>query len=350
MRLPRPGRGAAFFTPLRRAGIPVSYTNRDPGSAAHRFARATRCAASGEREFSTPAITSTTSATATSLCGANKSLSARDIRLRSRRTSANGRNSGRTSGGAVASNSNAVFKCPRASPIELIQRRAQLRRLLACEYLFHAAAVTFQQLQRHEQLPPRRIDRQCRDHARKTLGQACVARQMIGCLGLPPHDADAERVQRRRRVVGRRLPAPPCSASDRCRDRTGVHRSGATAARSADRASGSPAAIRRRPDCPRCRHAPRPRSISVHHCRRISPGNGWLTCSRTRDISTLKAYSASSARRLSALTNSVRGVAFEIVGAHQIGAEGRGILVRPRAHGTAISAAATRRRSPIMML
>jgi hypothetical protein len=39
------------------------------------------------------------------------------------------------------------------------------------------------------------------------------------------------------------------------------------------------------------------------------------------------------------------------VRAHQIGAEGSGILRRRRpAHGTAISAAATRRRSPSMML
>src|SRR5215216_5735678 len=30
-------------------------------------------------------------------------------------------------------------------------------------------------------------------------------------------------------------------------------------------------------------------SMSVHHCSRISPGNGWLTWSRTREISTLKA-------------------------------------------------------------
>src|SRR3954468_19797141 len=35
--------------PLRRAGTPVlAPYYRDPGSAAHRFARATRCAASGE--------------------------------------------------------------------------------------------------------------------------------------------------------------------------------------------------------------------------------------------------------------------------------------------------------------
>ena len=46
-----------------------------------------------------------------------------------------------------------------------------------------------------------------------------------------------------------------------------------------------------------------------------------------------------------------RGVAGKIMRAHQIGAERSGILRRlARAHGTAISAAATRRRSPSMML
>jgi hypothetical protein len=44
-----PGRGAAFFMPLRRTGTPVRYSKLGPGSAAHRFARATRCAASGAR-------------------------------------------------------------------------------------------------------------------------------------------------------------------------------------------------------------------------------------------------------------------------------------------------------------
>src|SRR4051794_32952248 len=45
-----PGRGAAFFMPLRRAGTSVRYSKLGPGSAAHRFARATRCAASGARK------------------------------------------------------------------------------------------------------------------------------------------------------------------------------------------------------------------------------------------------------------------------------------------------------------
>ncbi len=44
-------------------------------------------------------------------------------------------------------------------------------------------------------------------------------------------------------------------------------------------------------------------------------------------------------------------VAREIVATNQLGTEAGGILVgRSLAHGTAISAAATRRRSPIMML
>ena len=45
-----PGRGAAFFMPLRRAGTPVMDSKLDPGSAAHHAARAVRCAASGARK------------------------------------------------------------------------------------------------------------------------------------------------------------------------------------------------------------------------------------------------------------------------------------------------------------
>jgi hypothetical protein len=45
-----PGRGAAFFMPLRRAGtVPNTGAWYDPGSAKQRFARATRCIASGTR-------------------------------------------------------------------------------------------------------------------------------------------------------------------------------------------------------------------------------------------------------------------------------------------------------------
>ena len=41
----------------------------------------------------------------------------------------------------------------------------------------------------------------------------------------------------------------------------------------------------------------------------------------------------------------------KVMGTHQLGAETGGILARVGlAHGTAINAAATRRRSPIMML
>ena len=52
-----PGRDAAFFMPLRRAGTPVSTKIAcGPGSAAHRSARATRCAASGARRQTWPTI------------------------------------------------------------------------------------------------------------------------------------------------------------------------------------------------------------------------------------------------------------------------------------------------------
>ena len=51
-RISCPGRGAAFFMPLRRAGtVPNTGVCYGPGSAAHRSARATRCAASGARWF-----------------------------------------------------------------------------------------------------------------------------------------------------------------------------------------------------------------------------------------------------------------------------------------------------------
>ena len=48
---PCPGRGAAFFMPLRRTGIPVKYSKLGPGSAAHHAASAARCAASGARSL-----------------------------------------------------------------------------------------------------------------------------------------------------------------------------------------------------------------------------------------------------------------------------------------------------------
>src|SRR5712672_2537492 len=47
---PCPGRDAALFALLRRTGtVPNTGVRYGPGSAAHRFARATRCAASGAR-------------------------------------------------------------------------------------------------------------------------------------------------------------------------------------------------------------------------------------------------------------------------------------------------------------
>ena len=68
---------------------------------------------------------------------------------------------------------------------QLIDRRARLRRLLARKYLFHAAAVLLQQLQRHEQLAPRGIPRQRRDHLHHALGQAGMAREVIDRLRRP---------------------------------------------------------------------------------------------------------------------------------------------------------------------
>ena len=68
---------------------------------------------------------------------------------------------------------------------QLIDRRARLRRLLARKNFFHPAAVLLQQLQRHEQLAPRRIPRQSRDHLHQALGETGVAREMIGRLRRP---------------------------------------------------------------------------------------------------------------------------------------------------------------------
>ena len=63
---------------------------------------------------------------------------------------------------------------------QLIERCTEFWGLFACKYFLDAAAVAFQQLQRHEQLPPRRIQRQCRDHLRDALRQSGVAREVFG--------------------------------------------------------------------------------------------------------------------------------------------------------------------------
>ena len=117
-------------------------------------------------------------------CGTNGSLSARDIRCRSRRTSASGRNTGRTSRRHVRQQRERRLQMLPRLADQLIQRRAQFRRLLAGEHLLHAAAVLLQQLQRHEQLPPRGVERQRRDHLRDALRQAGVAREVIDLVGL----------------------------------------------------------------------------------------------------------------------------------------------------------------------
>ena len=70
-------------------------------------------------------------------CGANGSLSARDIRSRSRPTSASGRNTGLTSGGTLCQQRERRLQMPARFADQLIQRRAQFRRLLAREHLFH---------------------------------------------------------------------------------------------------------------------------------------------------------------------------------------------------------------------
>ena len=122
-------------------------------------------------------------------CGTNGSLSARDIRFRSRRTSASGRNIGLTSGGTLGQQRERRLQMLLRLADQLIERRAQFRRLLAGKHLFHPAAVLLQQLQRHEQLAPRGIPRQRRDHLRDALREAGMAREMLDLIGLPRHDS-----------------------------------------------------------------------------------------------------------------------------------------------------------------
>ena len=116
---------------------------------------------------------------------------------------------------------------------QLIERGAQFWILLAREDFFHSAAMALQQLHRHEQLTPRRIQRQRRHHLRDALGKAGMAREvfdLVGCFAANSGRPAKTTPTRCRRCS---LPAPPWSASGRCRDRTGAPRSGATAARPA---------------------------------------------------------------------------------------------------------------------
>ena len=165
----RPGRGAALFMPLSQMPGP-RFRPSQTGPALQRTASQvlrTALRPGTKVRDARHSVHNVRNRDVTR--GVNRLLSARDIRLRSRRTSASGRNSGRTSGGALAKQLKRGFQMPARLADELIQRRAQLRRLLAREHLFHAAAVALQQLQRHEQLPPRCIDRQCRDHPHQAL-------------------------------------------------------------------------------------------------------------------------------------------------------------------------------------
>ena len=107
--------------------------------------------------------------------------------------------------------------------------------------------------------------------------------------GLPPGNPGAERKQRRRGIVdvafqrrhGRHRIVVEIELMLVDQPRQPLDRQ--TAVR------GSPALSSAATGLPSTPPWPAPASMSVHHCRRISPGSGWLTCSRTREISTLKA-------------------------------------------------------------
>ena len=221
--------------------------------------------------------------------GTNGSLSARDIRARSRRTS-DQRQEHRPN--------------PGAAPAQAILRpsadAAALRRSIGRWPPAPSASAC-------RQTPPRC---RCRDFAgiaaagtvagaphraaaRRSPGQS-RARNRRGARDARSRPT-AARISARpaqtapTRSRGRSPRAPRASASGRCRGRTDARRSAATSARSAVRNCGSQAAARTRPDCPRRRHGRSPPAGRVHHCIRISPGKGWVTWSRMREISTLKA-------------------------------------------------------------
>ena len=154
---------------------------------------------SGERDARHSVHSSRTRGTRRSTKG---SLSARDIRLRSRRTSASGRKAGRTSAGTSASSVSAVSRWFLRLADQLIDRRARSRRLLAGKDLFEAAAVLSQKLQRHEQLPPRGVERQRRNRLHHAVGKAGMAREVIDRLRRPHQETGAAGKQRRGGVVG----------------------------------------------------------------------------------------------------------------------------------------------------
>src|SRR6266700_236567 len=83
----------------------------------------------------------------------------------------------------------------------MIERGTHSWRLLAREYLLDVAAVLLQHLQRHEQLPPRSIERQTGDHLRQPLRQSGMPRQMLDFRGRPGGDPRGEHEQCRHGVI-----------------------------------------------------------------------------------------------------------------------------------------------------
>ncbi len=83
---------------------------------------------------------------------------------------------------------------------KLIQRGAQFWILLARKYFFRTAAMPLQQLQRHEQLTPRCIERKRRHHLRYALRKTGMAREMLDLVGrftrqsAPPSENSADEV------------------------------------------------------------------------------------------------------------------------------------------------------------
>ena len=233
---------------------------------------------------------------------------------------------------------------------QLIKRRAQIWRLPAREHLLHTAAVALKQLQRYEQLAPRSIERQCRDHLHHALRKPGVAREVLDLGGLLSRDRGAEREQRSGGVVDVAL-----------QRRHGRHRIVVEIElmlvdeprQPFDRQAAAPDCM---PEFGRDRIAlDTAMTLAGEHVRPPLQADfaGQRLAHLIADAGNLDVEGINRKQRAALAGGHEQGgrIARKIVAPHQLGAElGRLPAFVRGAHGTAISAAATRLRSPIMML
>ena len=210
--------------------------------------------------------------------------------------------------------------------------------------------MLLQHLQRHEQLAPRGIPRQRRHHLGHALRQSGVAREMFDPVGPAPGDPGAERKQRRRGIVDiafqrrhgrhRIVVEIELMLVDQARQpldrqvpvldhkpQLGRNRIALDAAMAGAREHVGP-------------------PLQAHFAgQRLAH---LLAHAGNLDIEGIQCQQRAAQAGRHEQGGCVTG---KIVGPHQLSAEFGGTLVAVcDAHGTAISAAATRRRSPIMML